>query len=111
MKYIEKMLEKEQQELAIIIRNARKRLQGAPEGNIRLVRRKNRTEYYHKTGKKEEKKNGSYIRKEEIELVQRIIQKQYDESVIAYAEERMRIIKKIYKSISKNKTRNHLPKT
>lgn len=101
MKYIEKMLEKEQQELAIIIRNARKRLQGAPEGNIRIVRRKNRTEYYYKTGEKGAKKNGTYIKNSERDLVQRIIQKQYDESVIAYAEERMQSIKRFIKAYGK----------
>lgn len=92
MRYVEKILIKEKQELKRVIKETKKRLQTAPQGHIRIARKEKRTEYYYKSGKVEEKRNGTYVKKNEKELVQRIIQREYDEDVLFHAEKRLKII-------------------
>lgn len=92
MKYVEKILIKEKQELERVINETKKRLQTASQGHIRIARKGKRTEYYYKSGKEGEKRSGKYVKKNENELVQRIIQREYEEDVLFNAEKRWKII-------------------
>lgn len=101
MKSIERSLLKEQQELQFLIKKIKKRLQSAPEGHIRISRKKNRIEYYYKSGKAGEKRNGKYIRSNEQKFVERIVQKDYDLEVLSNAEKRLKMINQFVKGYKK----------
>ncbi len=48
MKTIEKILEEELLQLKKIAENARKRIETAPKGGLRIARKQNGVEYYYK---------------------------------------------------------------
>lgn len=104
MKSMEKILKEEVVQLQKIAENARKRLETAPEGRLRIAKKQNRTEYYYKEGsrgpggkkkiskKESERGNGRYMRKREISLVKRLAQRDYDVSFIKKAQKRIKAI-------------------
>lgn len=96
MKGLKEALLAEQNRLEEIIRITRKQLEGVPEGTLRLsISSQNHPQYYHCTN--ENKRNGTYIAKENKVLIQQLAQKSYDEKVLKCAERRLSQIKKITK--------------
>ncbi|MBR6537384.1 MAG: hypothetical protein IKT67_09315 [Lachnospiraceae bacterium] len=104
MKTTERILEEELMQLKKIVENARKRLETAPLGRLRITRKQYGVEYYykeHETNRKAEREageesnhngNGRYMRKSELNLVKRLAQRDYDKLVVKRAEERIRAI-------------------
>lgn len=92
MKGLRNLLLEEQFRLENIIKEAKIRLEQAPEGRLRLSKSHNHVQYYCCT---EEKKTGDYISKEKIQLAERLAQKSYDEKVLQLASVRLAQIKKI----------------
>ena len=79
MKTIESMLKKEKQELEKMIKRAKERMRTAPQGNIRVRKWRNVVEYYYVEQNKKPTDNGRYMKKNEIGLVRKIVQRDYDE--------------------------------
>lgn len=92
MKTIESMLKMECYRLKQIVNASKKRLQNAPEGHLRIAKKKNRVEYYY-VSEDGKNKNGRYLKKEEKSLARRIAQRDYDVRILQYATERLKIIK------------------
>ena len=99
----------EKERLEAITRKAKKELEKAPEGTLRLGTSQGCTQYYHcKDGAP---RNGVYILKKEMELVRALAQKSYNEKLLRYTEKTSKqigklldiyeddMIEKIFKSI------------
>ena len=95
---LRKMLLAEQARLEEIVKIAKKELESAPKGKLRLSKKGERTQYYYI----EENKKETYIRKGNETLISQLAQKPYDEEVIKLAERRLQQIKKITKYYSDN---------
>ncbi|MBR4059615.1 MAG: hypothetical protein IKK03_07225 [Lachnospiraceae bacterium] len=90
MKTIHSELREEALNLEKIVQKAKKRLQTAPEGYLRISKKPDGIEYYLKsvqTGR-----NGRYMKKNEYEVAKAIAQRDYDAQVIKAAEERRKAI-------------------
>ena len=74
------MLLAEQKRLEELIRVLQRQLRDAPEGTLRLSSSKHQPQYYHCT--KTNQKNGTYISKQDMAMVQQLAQKTYDETVL-----------------------------
>jgi len=94
MKGLRNLLLEEQFRLEKIIKEAKGRLETAPEGRLRLSMSHNYIQYYCCT---EEKKSGDYIARDNSALAQQLAQKSYDEKVIRLVEKRLSQIKRITK--------------
>lgn len=92
MRGLRNLLLQEQFRLEQIIKEAKARLEQAPEGRLRLSKSHNHVQYYCCT---EEKKSGTYISKENEELAKTLAQKSYDEQVLKLANVRLTQIKKL----------------
>nr|MBQ8253113.1 hypothetical protein [Lachnospiraceae bacterium] len=88
MKTMEHKLREEAGELKIIAEKAKKRLAGAPEGNLRVAKKRGKPEYYYKTKHDKER----YLKKEEKQLVRALAQRDYDRKVVKNTEERIKAI-------------------
>ena len=73
------MLKKEKQELEKLVKRAKERMRTAPQGNIRVRKWRNVVEYYYVEQNKKPTDNGRYMKKNEIGLVRKIVQRDYDE--------------------------------
>lgn len=83
MKTMEMVLKDELFQLKQLTESAKKRLETAPKGGLRITKKQNRVEYYYKESRRDvgerekdrkEKRvrgNGRYMRKREISLVKR----------------------------------------
>ncbi|MBR3769572.1 MAG: hypothetical protein IKL06_03460 [Lachnospiraceae bacterium] len=91
MKKIEKVLKNEVEQLKKIIGETEKRLRNAPSGNLRISNKKGKVEYYYRS-KETDNRNGRYMKKREKDLVKRIVQRDYDNSIIKKAAERLKVI-------------------
>lgn len=94
MKGLKNILLEEQFRLERIIEKTKERLEGAPEGRLRLSKSHNHMQYYCCT---EQNKSGNYISKENIALARRLAQKSYDYKILQLAEKRLSQIKKMTK--------------
>ena len=94
MKGLKQTLLKEQKRLEKIYLETEMRLKDAPQGRVRISVDKNMVRYYYC---KEEKEQGIYVKKENMELVHRLIQKKYDEKVQALVKRRLQQISKLVK--------------
>ena len=94
MRGLKSLLLAEQARLEKIVKNARIRLNSAPEGTLRLSHSKSYLQCYHCTNKH---KLGQYIGKGNDELIQKLAQKSYDDKVLRLAERRLNLIKKLTK--------------
>lgn len=92
------MLLAEQKRLEELIRVLQRQLRDAPEGTLRISSSKHQPQYYHCT--KTNQKNGTYISKQDMALVQQLAQKTYDEKVFACAKKRLSQIQKITRDYS-----------
>lgn len=103
MKGLKKLLLAEQARLERIILVTKERLQTAPEGNLRLSKCQNYLQYYHCTDKK---KKGTYIRKENMDFIQKLAQKSYDEQVLRLAQKRFSQVKRMMKDYDDDEITN-----
>lgn len=99
MKTIESMLKKEKQELEKMIKRAKERMRTAPQGNIRVRKWRNVVEYYYVEQNKKPTDNGRYMKKNEIGLVRKIVQRDYDERMMRCAEKRLKEIDRFLKNM------------
>lgn len=90
MKTMNSELRKEVAWLEKIVQKANKRLQTAPEGNLRISKKPDGIEYYLKSA--QTGSNGRYMKKHEFEVARAIAQKDYDAQLIKAAEERIKAI-------------------
>jgi len=104
MKTMEMVLKDELFQLKQLTESAKKRLETAPKGGLRITKKQNRVEYYYKesrrdVGEREKdrkekrvRENGRYMKKREISLVKRLAQRDYDVSFIKKAQKRIKAI-------------------
>ena len=90
MKTLKTVLNEEVYYLEQLMKQAQARLAKAPKGFLRIVKKRTWTEYYYKGA--ETSRNGRYIAKSEFELVQKIVQRDYDEQLVKTAEKRTKAI-------------------
>ena len=95
METLKELLLKEQERLEQILEKAKVRLKDAPQGKLRLSSCRENVQYYHCT--QGARKNGSYIPKEQMELIRRLAQKSYDEKIIRLADKRLSRVRKLVK--------------
>lgn len=96
MEIIERNLKEEYDWLQKIIKEVRGRLLNAPEGNLRITKKRKGVEYYYKEeggAKKSKSNNGRYLRKDEYSLVTQLAQRDYDKIILKKAEKRVSCIK------------------
>lgn len=105
MNTIEKVLEKELSQLKECVIKAKKNLDKAPRGNLRVRKWNGVVEYYYRnteSGSVEESRgNGRYLRKNEIDFARKLAQRDYDMSVIKLAEERIKVIERFLEAYDK----------
>lgn len=123
MKTTEMILEEEVSQLKKIAESARKRLETAPKGGLRITRKKRGLEYYYKESESngkagensdsraKENRNGRYMRKREMPLVKRLAQRDYDICVLKRAEERMKAIERFLEVYDRTNLKNLYRKT
>ena len=92
MKTIESILKKECYQLKQIIKECEKSLQNAPKGNLRIAKKNNRFDYYYVS--ENDNKGGRYLKKKEKGFVKKLAQRDYDESILKSATERLKRIEK-----------------
>ena len=114
MKSMETKLNEEMRQLESIIKAAKERLKDAPEGYLRISKKREGIEYYYKSDD-DKNTNGKYIRKEECKLAQQLAQRDYDEKILKVAKKRWKGIqcflehyresnpKSVYDGISTNR--------
>ncbi len=80
------LLAQRRQSLQQVVEEKKTALENAPEGSIRIARRKKgkeRVQYYLRSRTND--KSGTYIRKEHTDLIQSLMQKEYDQKILARA--------------------------
>lgn len=97
------LLNKEQLRLEKIIKEAKNRLEIAPQGRLRISKSHNCTQYYRCVG---DDRIGDYIKKENQVLGQQLAQKAYDEKVLELAEKRYSQINKLAEEYTDNEFEN-----
>ena len=95
METLKERLLMEQERMERIMEKAKERLRNAPEGTLRLSSCRKTVQYYHCLPGGE--KNGTYIPKEQMELVRSLAQKSYDEKVMRLAGKRLAQLRKLTK--------------
>ena len=83
-------LVKRKSELERFIREAEKRLNGVPEGYVRISQHKKGYQFYHRMDPKD--KSGVYIPASEFGKARALIQKKYDLKILAAAGEQLALI-------------------
>ncbi|MBR2409143.1 MAG: hypothetical protein IKB07_09370 [Lachnospiraceae bacterium] len=115
MKTMESMLKKELLQLKGYVVKAKKRLDKAPKGNLRVRNWNGVVEYYYRNTENgsdnENRDNGRYLRKNEIDLASRLAQRDYDMSVIKTAEERIKAIERFLESYDRTSLKKLYQKT
>ena len=91
---IRELLE-EKRRLGSIIRDADKRLQKAPEGQVRIVRQNTKIQFYHRTIAGDT--NGKYMPFAEHDMAAALIQKKYDQKILAAAKKQRSAIERFLK--------------
>ena len=99
MKGLEKLLSEEKTRLEKIIQKTKNRLKDAPKGTLRMSKSHNKLQYYRCMG---DKKSGTYIDRNNIEMARKLAQKSYDEKVLKLAERRYAQIQKITNEYREN---------
>lgn len=72
-----------------IIQEAESAIESAPAGSLRIQKKANTTQYYHRTDPKDT--NGTYIHKKDLELAKKIAQKDYALKVLNLARKELAI--------------------
>lgn len=92
MEEIIKLLGEKQNQLQIILGEARRQKANAPEGKLRASIREGRTQYYIRTEAKDTR--GKYIRKSNQKLIHQLAQKEYATKVLAQIEVQLHTIER-----------------
>lgn len=97
-------LEQERDSLVKLVSKLKKENLKAPEGSLVMIKARGRyPQYYHYTeGDREKGKNGRYMSKKELKLVQRLAQKQYEIEVLESAKKRANAIYVFLKQYQEN---------
>jgi len=112
MKTIETMLKKEVNQLNTLRKMVEKRIKNVPQGHVRIAKKKNRIEYYYKSGGEgDENKNGRYLKKSEEDFAKNIAQRDFDVCVLKCVTERIRIIEKFLENYKKTSLDDLFEKT
>lgn len=119
MEKIRKMLEARKQYLLKLKKEKEQAMKNAPEGFLRISSRKGKALYYQRTNPKNF--NGTYIREQDIELAQRLAQKDYDQKILDSVEKELAATEKylsatqtlnskqIYKTLHKERQKLVMP--
>lgn len=110
MPTIETQLRKELNQLKKILEEAKKRLNNAPAGNLRISGKRNTIEYYYKNSIENHGKH-RYMKKGEEKLIRELAQRDYDASIIKNAEERIRAIEIFLKKYDRTSLKRVYEKT
>ncbi len=78
-----------------------KQLEKAPEGYLRVCKHRGKVQYYQRKDSKDF--NGVYIRERELEIAQRLAQRDYDEQVLRKVEKELKAIDKFFAGCPKIK--------
>ena len=93
MKTIESVLQKESCQLKKVAEETEKRLKTAPKGQLRIAKKKSDVEYYYKSGEEGVKnRNGSYLKKKDVNLAKKIAQRDYDACIFKCVTRRIKVI-------------------
>ena len=95
MEILKELLLKEQERLEQILRKTKDRLADAPQGTLSLSSCRENVQYYHCM--QGDRKNGTYIPKEQMDLIRRLAQKSYDEKIIRLADKRLSRVRRLAK--------------
>lgn len=97
------ILEKERNELNRFITKLKSKGENKTKGYLRIDCKKNRCQYYYVESNKEErqKRNGRYIKKEDMAIVKAIAQRDYDNVALKRACERIKLIDAFINKYSK----------
>lgn len=97
-------LEQERDNLVKLMPKIEKEISKAPEGSLVTMKARGRyPQYYHYIeGDREKGKNGRYLPKKELKLVQRLAQKQYEFEVLKCAKKRVDAISVFLKQYQEN---------
>ncbi len=95
---IEKSVEIRIAELQKFQQKLQKQLENCPNGKIHIVNSKGRVQYYQRTGA--EDKSGKYIRKDNEQLIKRLLQKSYNEKEIRLIKKELSILDQFRKTYS-----------
>ena len=109
MRTVECMLMKEKKWLEKVLAVVEKRLISVPQGNIRVLKKRGKTEYYYR-----DRENGvkeRYLHKDEVELARKIIQRDYDMRIKKYASMRIKAINNFLKIYHETSLRKLYEKT
>ncbi len=96
MEELKNLLEARQNYLLQLKKDKEKVLQNVPEGSLRICSHSSRTQYYQRKDPKDF--NGIYIREKDMELAQKLAQKDYDQKVLCSIEKELNAIKKYLSS-------------
>ncbi len=106
MRRMETMLKEEIIQLREEVSKAKKRLEKAPKGNLRVRKWKGVVEYYYRNkengSKDESRENGRYLRKNELVFAGKLAQRDYDILFVKRAEERIKAIERFLEAYEKN---------
>lgn len=94
MEQVKKLLEMREYQLQQVKREKERALKIAPEGSLRVCCHGNKVQYYHRNDPKDF--NGVYIREKDVELAQKLAQKDYDKKVLRAAEKELSGINKYF---------------
>lgn len=102
MKTIESMLRTEMYQLKKLAEQAEKRLKTAPQGNLRISKKKNHVEYYYRSEEQNTKNvNGRYLKKNEENFAKGIAQRDYDARMLKSVTKRLKVIESFIENYKK----------
>ena len=110
MKTMERILREELKQIDKIVDSAEKRLKNAPEGCLRILKKRGGAEYYYK-GTDTNNRNGRYLKKKEVELAKRLAQRDYDKQIVKAGQERGKAINDFLKKYEKANLKDIYAKT
>jgi hypothetical protein len=99
MRTIKNVLEERKEELLRIKKEKEKALKNVPEGHLRICKRGEKVQYYHRTAPKDF--NGVYIPQKNINMARKLAQKDYDKRVLDSVEKELYAVEK-YLMLSPN---------
>ena len=100
MRTLEQKLREEYGWLQNVIGEVKNRMSNAPQGQLRIARKRKGVDYYYKEEdvvKRGTSSNGRYMKKEEYSLVVQLAQRDYDQNIYKKATERSGCIKEFLK--------------
>lgn len=96
---LKQMLMDEQKHLETIVKKVREQLIDTPDGGLRISVDKKHIRYYHCT---DGNMDGTYIKKKDMEIAEKLAQKEYDKKIYQLARKRLSQISRFIKDYSDN---------